>query len=357
MKKKLCFIVGSLNCCGGTERITSLIANELSGENYEISILSLAEGNDPFFSLDSSIKIYSLYNKKISFKKNYITTVWRIRHFLKQHKIDTLISVESILCIFTVPGLFGLNIKHICWEHFNFNVNLGVKYRDIGRKWAARHCDYIVTLTRRDKSLWEKGLANIKAQIIAIPNPTTFENINNTPSQDSKIILTIGHYRYQKGYDLLMQAWSRVKNKKGWKLITVGDGEDKEKIIELTKALKIDDTVEINASTTNIIQYFEKASVYCMSSRFEGLPMVLLEAQSFGLPIISFDCDTGPAELINDGISGYLVEPENIDKLSVAIDNMISLDEGAYLEMSICARKNINNFKVNEIVKKWVNIV
>lgn len=183
------------------------------------------------------------------------------------------------------------------------------------------------------------------------------EGFEHIPDLDFKVVLAVGRYRHQKRYDLLLQAWSRVTTKKGWKLVIVGEGEDKQKIIELSKLLKIDDTVEINSSTDNIAQYFKSASFYCMSSRFEGLPMVLLEAQSFGLPIMSFDCDTGPAELIDDGVSGYLVGPKNIEKLSDAITNMMNLDKDSYLRMCINAKENVNNFKVNEIVKKWLAIL
>ena len=357
MKKKICFIVGDLNCSGGTERVTSLIANELAKYNYEIHIFSLKNGDKPFFTVDSSIKIFGLFSGEVSFKKKFISTICGIRNYIKVNQIDTVISVESITCIFAVPGLFGLNINHICWEHFNFNVNLGVKLRDLARKWAAKYCDYIVTLTHRDQELWKNNLSNIRSKIITIVNPSTFEGVEHIPDLDFKIVLAVGRYRYQKGYDLLLQAWSRVTNKKGWKLVIVGEGEDKQKIIELSKLLKIDDTVEINSSTDNIAQYFKSASFYCMSSRFEGLPMVLLEAQSFGLPIVSFDCDTGPAELIDNGVSGYLVEPENIEKLSEAITKMINLDKDSYLRMCMNAKENINNFKVNEIVKKWLAIL
>lgn len=357
MKKKICFIVGDLNCSGGTERVTSLIANELAKYNYEIHIFSLKNGDKPFFSIDSSIKISALFSGEVSFKKKFISTICGIRNYIKVNQIDTVISVENITCIFTIPGLFGLKINHICWEHFNFNVNLGVKLRDLARKWAAKYCDYIVTLTHRDQELWKNNLSNIRSKIITIVNPSTFEGIEHTPDLDFKVILSVGRYRYQKGYDLLFQAWSRVINKKGWKLIIVGEGEDKQKIIKLSKLLKIDDTIEINSSTDNIAQYFKNASFYCMSSRFEGLPMVLLEAQSFGLPIVSFDCDTGPAELINNGVSGYLVEPENIEKLSEAMTKMMNLDKNSYLRMCMNAKENVNNFKVNEIVKKWLAIL
>lgn len=355
--KKICFLIGNLNSSGGTERVTTLIANALAQKNFQVSILSLVDGKQSFFELEPDIKIYSLYPEKISFKKNFLGAVWLIRRFVTQNQIDTLIVVDSISCIFTIPALFGLNINHICWEHFNFNVNLGVKLRDLARKWAAKYCDYIVTLTHRDQDLWKNNLSNIRSKIITIVNPSTFEGIEHTPDLDFKVILSVGRYRYQKGYDLLLQAWSRVINKKGWKLIIVGEGEDKQKIIKLSKLLNIDDTIEINSSTDNIAKYFKSASFYCMSSRFEGLPMVLLEAQSFGLPIVSFDCDTGPAELINNGVSGYLVEPENIEKLSEAMTKMMNLDKNSYLRMCMNAKENVNNFKVNEIVKKWLAIL
>lgn len=355
--KKICFLIGNLNSSGGTERVTTLIANALAQKNFQVSILSLADGKQSFFELEPDIKTYSLYPEKISFKKNFLGAVWLIRRFVTQNQIDTLVVVDSISCVFTVPALFGLKVKHICWEHFNFKVNLGVKYRDIGRKWAAKYCDYIVTLTHRDQELWKNNLSNIRSKIITIVNPSTFEGIEHIPDLDCKVVLAVGRYRHQKGYDLLLQAWSSVTNKEGWKLVIVGEGEDKQKIIELSKFLKIDDTVEINSSTDNIAQYFKSASFYCMSSRFEGLPMVLLEAQSFGLPLVSFDCDTGPAELIDNEFSGYLVEPENIEKLSEAITKMINLDKDSYLRMCINAKENVNNFKVDEIVKKWLAIL
>lgn len=209
--KKICFLIGNLNHSGGTERVTTLIANALAQKDFQVSILSLADGKQPFFELVPSIKTYSLYPEKISFKKNFFDAIWRIRKFVTEHQIDTLVVVDSISCIFTVPALFGLEVKHICWEHFNFNVNLGVKYRDIGRRWAAKYCDYVVTLTKRDKEIWEQGIKNIKAKIIPIANPTPFEVQENMPSLDYKTILCVGRLTYQKGFDLLITAWNKYK--------------------------------------------------------------------------------------------------------------------------------------------------
>lgn len=346
-----------MNSTGGTERVTSLIANKLAQDN-KIFILSLSEGKNPAFNLNPKIHVDSLFNHKVSMKKNFLSCILKIRKYIQDNKIETLIVVDSISCIFTVPALIGLNVNHICWEHFNFKVNLGVRFRDLGRKLAAKYCDYIVTLTERDKELWLDGLQNVKAEIIAIPNPTPFENIDHTPSLDSKTVLSVGRLTYQKGFDLLLDAWALVcKQNSDWTLKIVGGGEDEQKLKDQAKNLGIENRVEFIPPTQNISEYYKTASFYCMSSRFEGLPMVLLEAQAYGLPIISFDCDTGPGELIQQNINGFLVENGNVQDLAVSIVNAISIELSDYGKMIKFNTMINNNFIIDNILKKWLDIL
>ena len=355
--KKICFLIGNLSHSGGTERVTTLIANALTEKNYQISILSLEDGRQPFFELVSSIETYSLYPEKISFKKNFFGAVWRIRKFVTQHQIDTLVVVDSISCIFTVPALFGLKVKHICWEHFNFNVNLRVKYRDIGRKCAAKYCDYVVTLTKRDKELWEQGIKNIKAKIIPIANPSPFEVQQNIPSLDYKTILCVGRLTYQKGFDLLITAWAKVAQQRpDWKIIIVGSGEDELMLKQMAKDLHVEDSIVFAGQQKDIDQFYRQASFFCMSSRFEGLPMVLLEAQSYGLPIVAFDCDTGPKELVNSH-NGWLVEPESIEKLGMTLLKAIDLDDRSYNTKVRESLLSIKNFSIESTVKLWEKVI
>lgn len=356
--KKICFLIGNINNSGGTERVTLIIANELVKKNVNVSILSLSEGTCPFFELDSSIQLASLFSNKVSMRLNFFSCCLKIRKYVQVHKIDTLIVVDSISCVFTVPALFGLNIKHICWEHFNFNVNLGVKYRDIGRKWAARYCDYVVTLTKRDKELWENGLKKINAKIISISNPTPYKNIEHTPSLGHKTALAMGRLTYQKGFDLLIEAWSDVcKSNMDWILRIVGSGEDEKKLKDQAQKLGIINRIEFVPTTKNVERYFRTSSIFCLSSRFEGLPMVLLEAQSYGLPIVSFDCDTGPSDLIVDGLNGDLIKPLSIQDLAIGIDRLINLDTIEYTYMIENTLKKNKSFYVDEIVKKWLEII
>jgi len=356
--KKICFLIGNLNNSGGTERVTTLIANALAQKDFQVSILSLADGRQPFFELVPSIKTYSLYPKKISFKKNFFGAVWRIRQFVTQYQIDTLIVVDSISCIFTVPALFGLEVKHICWEHFIFNVNLGVKYRDIGRRWAAKYCDYVVTLTQRDKELWEKELKKINAKIIAISNPIPYENIENIPSLEYKTILTVGRLTHVKGFDLLIIAWAKVAQQvPDWKIIIVGSGEDELMLKQMAKDFEVEDSIIFAGQQKNMDTFYRQASFFCMSSRFEGFGMVLLEAQSYGLPIVAFDCDIGPGEIIDHNISGLLVEPENISGLTNSLLELINLSNIEYEKMSSNAVENSVRYSVNPIVKQWLSII
>ena len=350
--KKVCFFIGNLNNSGGTERVTSIIANELSKQNYEVHILSLYEGEKPFFELDSRIQIHSLYLRKISFKRNFIQTVWRIRKFVQFFKINNLIVVDSISCVFTVPALMGLKINHICWEHFNFNVNSGVKLRDLGRKLAAKYCNYVVTLTKRDKDLWEQGLKGIKAKIISIANPTPYENIDHIPNLQFKTVLAVGRLTYQKGFDLLIEAWAQVCTvNPGWKLRIVGSGEDEELLKSLARKLGIYEYIEFIPATKIIESHYKTSSFYCMSSRFEGLPMVLLEAQAYGLPIVSLDFDTGPSDIIVHGYNGFL--GKDILGLVKYLNYLISLNDIMYFNLVFFAKNNNKKFFVNNIILEW----
>ncbi|MDO7537550.1 glycosyltransferase family 4 protein [Acinetobacter pittii] len=357
--KKVCFLIGNINHSGGTERVTTLISNALSdSQNYEVHILSLCKGESPFFYQNNQIINNYLFESKVSMKRSFLQAIIRIRSYLNYNNIDTLIVVDSISCIFTVPACIGLKINHICWEHFNFDVNLGVKYRDIGRKWAAKYCDYVVTLTKSDKELWEQGLKKINAKIVAIANPTPYEDIEHMPSLEYKTILALGRLTYQKGFEFLIEAWSQVCHQnKDWILRIVGSGEDEKALKEQSQRLGVLNRIDFVPATKNVEHYYKTSSFYCMSSRFEGLPMVLLEAQSFGLPLVAFNCNTGPSDIIENGVNGYLVESLNVSELANKLLDMSKKPLDEYVEMVNLSKLNSRKFYLENILNQWLNII
>ena len=356
-KMRVCFFCGDMNNSGGTERVSTIIANKLVKFNdYEIIFLSLCGGDKPFFDLDKEIVSYSLFNKRTSFIKTYPKTIYKLRRFIQSNKIDILINVESLLCVFSIPAIIGLSIRNICWEHFNFNIDLGVKSRRVARQLAALFCDEIITLTQRDNELWMKNTIN-RANILTISNPITIVDNHkyNENKKCNKIAIAVGRLTYQKGFDLLINAWSILQeNRNDWVLKIIGSGEDEYKLKKLVCELGLTQSIIFLPTTGNIVDEYKNASLFILSSRFEGFGLVLLEAQFFGLPAISFNCEMGPSEIISND-SGWLCKPNDYKALSSCMlqaFNECDNDE-VYENMSINAYENSQRFELSKIIEIW----
>ncbi|PKQ80458.1 hypothetical protein CJP16_06615 [Aeromonas sobria] len=358
--KRICFFIGNLNNSGGTERVSSVIASELQRRGYQIHILSLQCGNKPFFELADGIHISQLFTTAGRGMLRLPITIMRLRRYLRQQQIDILIDVESMLALYALPAVVGLNIRHICWEHFNYSVDLGKASRRLARKLAARFADDVVTLTGRDKQLWLTN-TTCKANITAIPNPVTISLPTEINLHKKKLFLAVGRLTYQKGFDLLLQAWAQVALlHPDWRLRIVGDGEDKAMLEQLRRELNIEASTELVPKTNNIAAHYKEAAFFVMSSRFEGFGLVLVEAQTYGLPVISFDCDVGPAEIIKHGETGWLCATGDVSELSEKIRNSLRHfdDINLYNKLSISAIKNIENrFSIDKIVGMWLELI
>ncbi|MBI0396527.1 MULTISPECIES: glycosyltransferase family 4 protein [Acinetobacter] len=357
--KNVCFLIGDLNHSGGTERVTTLIANSLIEYGYQVSILSLSNGDRPFFKLDSNILSQALFSDKVSMRKNFFEAVKKIRKFILDHKIESLIVVDSICCVFTVPACVGLKVKHICWEHFNQKVNLGSRFRDLGRWMAAKFCDEIITLTERDKFFWNERY-HLKAsnKVIAIPNPSPYSRQNIIPNMNSKTILAIGRLTHQKGFDLLIKAWSKVVvDLPEWKIKIVGIGEDESKLKQLVSFYGVTNSVFFEGQQKNLDIYYKNAAFFCLSSRYEGFGMVLIEALAYGLPILSYDCDCGPNEIIENDKNGFLVSSESVEGLASGIKKMAMMGTVEYMSKVQASFEKSDTFSVNNIIQKWLKVI
>ena len=357
--KNICFFVGDLTNSGGTERVASVIGNELSLHGYRVHMLSLQNFGKPFFELSADIVYSSLFKATGSGVFRLPLAIIKLRRYLRQHQIDVLIDVESMLALYALPAVVGLSVHHICWEHFNYNVDLGKASRRLARKLAARFADDVVTLTERDKQLWLAS-TTCKANITAIPNPVTIDLPSQINPHKEKLFLAVGRLTYQKGFDLLLQAWAQVAPlHPDWRLRIVGEGEDKPMLEQLRKQLNIEASTELVPKTNNIAAHYQQAAFFVMSSRFEGLPLVLIEAQAYGLPIVSFDCDTGPGEIVKHGETGWLCEMGNVSALSEKIINAASFfnDKKCYKEFSGSSVERMKRFSVHEIMDKWLGFL
>lgn len=356
--KKIFFITDSLYS-GGAERVMSVLANEFT-ELYDTTIVSKAQIK-PFYPLNGSIKL--IYPKTSVNYRNKLTTLWgRIRLYidllfiLKNGKPDVVITFCTRTNGVIIPLSKILGLKVIASEHINYKANSNNLSINFIKKYIYPLADVLTVLTDRDKKeYYGKYLKNI----VVMPNPLSLiplKTIDNEKKKD--IILAIGEVsRWEhKGFDNLITIFAGIAHKfPDWNLEIAGSG-DADYLNNLISKLKLSDRVILLGEVKDIKSLIQKAKIYALSSRREGLPMVLIEAMSQGLPCVAFDCFTGPGEIINNDIDGILVEDQNMgefaSKLSFLMENPDLQLKLGYNAIEACKRYN-----PHDIVARWQQII
>ncbi len=347
---KLLFVIQNSHGWAGTERVLSLIANSLS-KHYKIEILSLSTQPQGEIGYQFEKIIKRIYLPLSSGLIGIISSNLNIAHFFDKNNYDLVILAGiGEIKHFLLTALLH-RTKIAAWEHFN----AAYTYKRFNRKFAARFCDAIIVLSKKDLSDWNQ-LLSPKARIVQIPNPVPFlpQQISGLVS---KTVLALGRLEEQKQFDLLLDAFAIFsKTHVEWKLRIRGSGSEEEKLKQKAKVLGLTDKIQILAPTSNVDSEYLSASIYAMSSKFEGFPMTLLEAMAYGLPCVSFDCPNGPSEIINDGEDGFIVPPGDVEMLANRMSK-IADDEVLKYCLGRKARENIQRFDLNTIIKHWTAFI
>lgn len=146
-----------------------------------------------------------------------------------------------------------------------------------------------------------------------------------------------------------------IKDKRGWKLHLVGDGELRRALENQIARLCLTDSVVLGRNESNMAEVYNNASILALASRYEGLPMALLECQAFGVPAVAFDCKCGPREIIKDGNTGFLVKEGDISGLAAAIEKLMQ-DKHLRKEMGLNAFQNAESWRPEDIMPKWIDL-
>lgn len=352
------FFSGDITRSGGTENVSVMIANELASRtDYEISFISLFEENDnPFFPIDGRIRRFTVYPTVTHGIQHYFDTCRRLRNIVEERQIDVLIDIDGILDMYSLPVKRKTSVKVVSWEHFNYLQNPGVPYRKLTRRWAARRADAIVTLTETDKKLYESNLS-LKCPVKAIANPMQMPKEPVSYDADSHLILSSGRLTYQKGFDLLVDIASKVlPNHPDWQWVILGEGEDRPALEQRIHDAQLEGRLILKGRVDDVDSYYRWSAMFVMTSRFEGLPMVLLEAKAHQLPLVSFDCPTGPSEVIEDGVNGTVVPLGDIDAMTKAINALID-DRTRRIEYSRMSDSNAGRYGMAAICDDWIRLL
>lgn len=348
-------LINDISIFGGVERVVSTIANELSNKNkYKIKIISLYEpkNKEILFKLNSNIELIYL-NYKVERTRNIVIcydTYKFLKKSLKGIKLDLIFGLNTYNDIYLALIKKRLKLKVIAWHHEDY-FNDTPKW-NLLKKIMYKKLDKVVLLTERDKKEYEKFCNNA----IVIPNPSPFkaEYLFNV---DSKKILSLGRLSVEKSFEYMIRAFKLIKDEfKDWSLEIVGDGPEKNKLIKLIKELELENKVYISDFTNDVRKKYSEAAFTVLTSQKEGLPMMLIESKSFGIPSVSFDVRTGPKEIINHEVDGYLVEANNINSLSEYMKK-IMVDNDKRKEMSTKAYCESEKYSLKKVINYWELVI
>ena len=369
---KIVYLTPALYMAGGVERVLTLKANYFAEHfGYDITII-LTEGKDKplFYPLSDKVKVVNL---NIGFEELWTCSfVKKVFVYLKKQRLykklveaelmhlrpDITISllrreINFITGIKDGSKKIGeLHVNRANYRNFesgdsNFFKTIFAKFWMRNLVSKLKKLDKFVVLTHEDKQSWSE-LSNISV----IPDPLSFVPTCVSTLTEKRII-AVGRYVYQKGFDLLLQAWSKIeKQYPDWQLAIYGDG-NRTPYEMLVRQLGIDASrCHLNGPTTNIQQEYANSSLFVFSSRFEGFGMVLVEAMACGLPVVSFSCPCGPKDIISDGKDGLLIENGNVDALADGLFRLMS-DDQLRNSMSQVGIEKSKRFNIEQIAECW----
>lgn len=366
---KIIYCIACTCHSGGMERVLANKANYLARHGYEIVVVTTDQrGAQPFFLLEPGIRCIDLginydenndksfLNKLLHYPLKQYRHKKRLKAVLMEERPDVTVSMFNNDAGF-IPSIKdgsakGLEIHFSKFKRLQYGRKglwkLADRWRSKQDEKTVRKFDRFVVLTEEDKAYWG-NLPNI----MVIPNA-----ISGIPAGtallENKRVIAVGRYTYQKGFERLVDAWHLLASRfPDWKLDIIGDGEERPLLEQRIRSYGLERQVTLTRPTQEIGKVYQEASILASSSRYEGLPMVLLEAQAFGLPIVAFQCKCGPKDIVSDGMNGYLVPEGDTAGMAQRLEILMK-DEALRKRMGLKAKESALRFNEEVIMKKWM---
>ncbi|MBN8549658.1 MAG: glycosyltransferase family 4 protein [Deltaproteobacteria bacterium] len=324
---KIAVLISSLRC-GGTERTVSLLANAWTECGHAVEIITLsAKDVAPFFPLDARIQHRALDLQFSSATKihglfNNLRRIRIIRSAFQQSKPDIIVAFMEGTTALAVLAARGLRTPVMLSEVAVPAVQSGSWFWNQVRKIIYPHSAGLIVPSRGVQNYFVEEL-HLPCEVI--PNPVAVPARRRESTTDGQKLIAVGRLSPEKGFDLLLRAFVRIHAAHPQTTLSIfGEGPLHDELIRLRDSLGLQDFVHFPGTSKDLAQELAKADIFVLSSKYEGFGNVLCEAMAVGLPVVSFDCPTGPREIIRHGIDGVLVEPDNVEKLAAAVGDLLS---------------------------------
>lgn len=355
---RLLYIVPNINNEGGVARVLSVKTKYLVEKlGYDVHILTQNEGFSPlFYSFNETIVFHDILLKG-NFFQFYNCFSKGLKSKIKEIQPDIIVVCDNGLKAYSIPFILKNKIPLVLEMHSskfiqerelrkNMYAKVASNCIDVIKNIGIKKYDRFVVVTRESVAEWEVKNTTV------IPNPLWFAPEKASALENKKAI-AVGRHVYEKGFDRMLQIWKKVVAKHpDWILEIYGKSSENFTLQSLTKSLNISNNVVFSEPVQDIDKKYLEASFYLMTSRFESFGMVLLEAMASGLPVIAYDCPSGPRAIISQNIDGFLIENGNESDYVKAIETLI---ENTILrrEMGKKAKLSSEKYNSDQIMQIW----
>lgn len=361
MMRKICFFCGGFAANGGIGRVVSVLSDDLQNNTgYSVFLCSLYEREaDAYYPINPECGNTILFENPIGMTKAMLCehAIKKLVNYIKTNGIELIVACGALYYPLVVIAAKLSRIKCICWEHISPEIKSDYKFQDRARSFGAKHSDLNVVLTKSALKIYEKRFSKSNNRQIYNPIDPKLLESRCTYNRGSTKIVSVGRLAPQKNFDRLLDIAKMVlPSNSQWTWDVYGEGPLRPHLEEKAKNLGIGDIVRFCGQVNDLYDRYEDYSFIVMTSDYEGFPMTLLEGAAKGLPMVSFDIQTGPNEIIRSGVNGYLCSSGNNSEMAEMIDKLINSPE-MRVKMSHESRVTAEKFQLSDIRNKWVSVI
>lgn len=359
--KKIAILIDQFHEHGGIEKLVSIKANYWSKYfNYDVTLIATENKNKPFvYKLEESVKFMDLeinYNRNKSYFSSenltlFLKNISLIQKYINKNMPDFILVASHIPITYILPFLSLKKTKIIKEFHFTqFYRKNKVNFKSKVFNYIESKYDKLVVLSKEERKFYKTP------NVVIIPNPITTQ-IDKSNFKKENTMSVVCRFAPVKQLEILVESWKLLVEKTPtleWKLNIYGDYKNDYgyKIQNLIKNYQLEETIKLKGQSDDVLKKIQNSKVLLITSSQECFPMVILEAQSVGVPVISFDCPTGPRNIINDYKDGLLVEHNNIEEFTNKLSEFIS-DENLQNKLILNSYDNANKYTLEKIMKFW----